>query len=119
MKKKRTLLKTAAVVLIGIVISGSYTAAVIKENDNVHLSLSKKITNSTNPPTLGSSESWEDDFDDDSKIDPDPPGIGQSENYQLTNGNVSMINTIPASIPIVICSPNRSTPVNMATTGMI
>jgi hypothetical protein len=96
MEKKITLLKTAAVVLIGILISASYTAAVIKENDHVHRSLFENMNTSENPLTLESSEIWEDEFNDESRIDPDPPGIGRSENYQVANGEVTMINTYPA-----------------------
>jgi hypothetical protein len=36
---------------------------------------------------------WQDEFDDTSKIDPAPPGQGQSDNYIVANSKVSMTNT--------------------------
>jgi len=39
---------------------------------------------------------WQDEFDDASKIDPSPPGQGQSDNYVVSSSKVSMINTYPA-----------------------
>jgi len=39
---------------------------------------------------------WQDEFDDTTKIDPSPPGAGQSDNYVVANGKVSMINTYSA-----------------------
>ena len=38
-------------------------------------------------------EIWEDLFDNESKIDPSPPGAGQSDNYVVENGEVKMIDT--------------------------
>ena len=39
---------------------------------------------------------WQDDFNDASKIDPSPPGSGESDNYEVASGKVSMINTYAA-----------------------
>jgi hypothetical protein len=39
---------------------------------------------------------WEDTFNDATKIDPNPPGAGQSDNYNVSVGQVSMINTFAA-----------------------
>jgi len=39
---------------------------------------------------------WEDNFNDQSKIDPSPPGSGMSDNYEVSGGKVGMINTYPA-----------------------
>jgi hypothetical protein len=42
---------------------------------------------------LFSTMTWEDLFNNETKIDPNPPGAGQSDNYLVSNGQVSMINT--------------------------
>ncbi len=44
---------------------------------------------------LFSTMTWEDLFDNTTKIDTNPPGAGQSNNYLVSNGQVSMINTYP------------------------
>ena len=36
---------------------------------------------------------WEDNFNDASKIDTNPPGQGMSDNYEVSGGKVKMINT--------------------------
>jgi hypothetical protein len=36
---------------------------------------------------------WEDDFNNNTKIDPNPPGAGQSDNYVVSSSQVSMMNT--------------------------
>ena len=45
--------------------------------------------------SLFSTMTWEDLFDNATKIDTNPPGVGQSDNYLVSNGQVSMINTYP------------------------
>jgi hypothetical protein len=44
---------------------------------------------------LFSTITWEDAFNNETKIDQNPPGAGQSDNYLVSNGQVSMINTYP------------------------
>ena len=39
---------------------------------------------------------WEDLFDNTTKIDTNPPGAGQSDNYLVSAGQVSMVNTYPS-----------------------
>ncbi len=39
---------------------------------------------------------WEDNFNDASKIDPNPPGSGMSDNYIVSGGKVKMIDTYDA-----------------------
>ena len=39
---------------------------------------------------------WEDDFDNENKIDTNPPGDGISENYEVSDSKVTMINTYSA-----------------------
>ncbi len=43
-----------------------------------------------------STMTWEDLFDNGTKIDTNPPGSGQTDNYLISNGQVSMMNTYPA-----------------------
>jgi len=45
---------------------------------------------------LFSTMTWEDLFDDGTKIDTNPPGSGQSDNYLVSNSQVTMTNTYPA-----------------------
>jgi hypothetical protein len=40
-----------------------------------------------------STHTWEDDFTNSSKIDATPPGAGQTDNYVVSSGQVSMANT--------------------------
>ena len=39
---------------------------------------------------------WDDHFNDESKIDTNPPGMGISDNYEVSNGLVTMIDTYSA-----------------------
>ena len=56
--------------------------------------LTFKIDNNFN----GQRGIWEDDFLDESKIDLNPPGVGASDNYIVSNSKVTMINTYSAWI---------------------
>ncbi|MCX6667770.1 MAG: DUF2341 domain-containing protein [Euryarchaeota archaeon] len=38
---------------------------------------------------------WQDEFDNATKIDPSPPGSGASDNYVVANSKVTMVNTYP------------------------
>ncbi len=50
-------------------------------------------TNTGGGPGTLSTNIWEDTFNNETKIDPAPPGAGQSDNYVVSDGFVSMINT--------------------------
>lgn len=61
----------------------------IKENDGHHESQTNERSG------VLSTGIWEDTFDNESKIDPSPPGAGASDNYVVSNGKVTMANTYP------------------------
>ena len=86
MREKNNFLKIGSVLLFGLLVTASLTQAVI------YTSTSDTKTIMGNLGTLAT-HSWEDDFMNSSKIDPAPPGAGQSDNYVVSSGQVSMVNT--------------------------
>lgn len=78
--------------LLGVLIFASISQAVIKTN----IYDQKNIFNNRDDPAPLSTSTWEDTFNNETRIDPNPPGSGQSDNYVVSNGQVSMANTYAA-----------------------
>ena len=89
MRKKNTFLRIFSMLLFLVLIVASITQAVIKTNVNDK----KNILNNRDEVGLLSTNIWEDTFNNASKIDPTPPGAGQSDNYVVSLSQVSMANT--------------------------
>jgi len=89
MRTKNTYLKIFSTLFFFVLIIASITQAVIKTNVNDQ----KNILNKGDEVRLLSTNIWEDTFDNYTKIDPTPPGVGQSDNYVVSNSQVSMTNT--------------------------
>ncbi|MFH1013949.1 MAG: DUF2341 domain-containing protein, partial [Thermoplasmatota archaeon] len=89
MRKKNTFLKIFSMLLLFVLIVASITQAVIKTNVNDK----KNILNNRDEIGILSTNIWEDPFSNASKIDPNPPGAGASDNYIVSNSQVSMANT--------------------------
>jgi hypothetical protein len=90
-KKNNILTKIIVSLLFFIFITTSAAQILIDTNtDNKGYSLGDEDRGG-----LFSTMTWEDFFDNATKIDTNPPGVGQSDNYLVSNGQVSMINTYP------------------------
>jgi hypothetical protein len=92
MRKKNTFLRICSTLLFFVLIVASITQAIIKTNINDK----KTIVNNRDEVGLLSTNIWEDTFNNASKIDPTPPGAGQSDNYVVSLSQVSMANTYSA-----------------------
>ena len=86
--KKNKLLKasTFGIFLILILTSAAQGLIIIKQN---------KIIISLGAESRGYS-SWADFFNDSSKIDPSPPGVGATDNYIIEGGQVKIKDTFSA-----------------------
>ena len=88
MKGSGVILKMTAVAILFLFVIASVGQAdiktIIKENEVFNVGKG------------GSRALWEDHFNDASKIDPNPPGSGMSDNYVVSGGKVKMINTYEA-----------------------
>ena len=92
MTKRGVILKSTAMAIFLTFIFASAGNAV---NNNY----SKNKSDITSPivDSLGGPRGiWEDDFDNENKIDTNPPGDGISENYEVSDSKVTMINTYSA-----------------------
>jgi len=89
MRKNNISFRIFATLLFVVLIVASITQAVIKTNVNDK----KNILNNRDEVGLLSTNIWEDTFNNETKIDPNPPGVGQSDDYVVSNGQVSMANT--------------------------
>ncbi len=89
MRKNHIVIKIIGSLLFFIFINTSVAQILIDRGTN------NQIYSSTNESRgdFFSTMTWEDLFDNASKIDANPPGAGQSNNYVVSNGQVSMINT--------------------------
>jgi hypothetical protein len=83
MNRRGSILKLSAIVIMFLLLITSAGYA------NIRILNAKASGNST----LGI---WEDPFNDATKIDPNPPGSGMSDNYEVSGGKAKMINTYPA-----------------------
>jgi hypothetical protein len=92
MRKKNTTIRIIVLILFCILITTSMTQALIK----THTYDNKNYENIVHNLNLLSTNKWEDPFNNNSKIDPSPPGVGLSDNYVVGNGVVSMMYTYPA-----------------------
>ncbi len=90
--EKNNILKITAVAIFIVLLTASAAQASYQPNAVT------KIIEKTFSPFNGEKGivTWQDEFDDATKIDPSPPGAGQSNNYVVSGGNVSMIETYPA-----------------------
>jgi hypothetical protein len=86
--KKNKLLKVSTISIFLILILTSAVEAVVNIRQNV-------IVGSLGFENRGYS-TWEDLFNDASKIDPSPPGVGATDNYVIQSGKVNMIGTYAA-----------------------
>ena len=90
--RKNKFLKTTVVAIFFILVFASAVQAIVNITYKNNLE-----SNSSNGEILQTfSSNWQDDFNDESKIDTNPPGSGISENYVVDSGYASMINTYPA-----------------------
>ncbi len=83
--QKNKLIKITALVIFLILILTSVVQAVVTIRRNIII-----------PPFDEGSKgysSWEDYFNDSTKIDPSPPGVGATDNYIIESGQVKMKNT--------------------------
>ena len=87
MKGRGVILKITAVVVLFLLVIAAVGQANVKIYSEEELYTAGKG---------GSSGAWEDTFNDASKIDPNPPGSGMSDNYEVSGGSVKMINTYEA-----------------------
>ncbi len=96
MNKKNKIIKIEVLVVLFILVVASAVASIIKNNDEYVEKIS--INKEMNVKSLSQkiANVWEDEFNDETKIDPDPPGEGLSENYVVENGEVKIINTCSA-----------------------
>jgi len=87
MKRRGVVLKITALAILFLFVASAVQAGV-----KINLASSGSTSNGKN---LGNTRSiWEDNFNDASKIDPNPPGIyAKSDNYTVSGGKVSMANT--------------------------
>jgi hypothetical protein len=92
MRKKNLTFRLGAVMFFCVFIIASMAQAFIKINSDER----KDNTNDVHVLNSSSSYKWEDTFNNYSKIDPTPPGVGISDNYVVGNGVASMTNTYPA-----------------------
>jgi hypothetical protein len=89
MRKKTIFLRIFSTLVFFVLIAASITQAVIKTN----LNDKKTVLNNRDEVGLLSTNIWEDTFNNATKIDPSPPGAGQSDNYVVSVSQVSMTNT--------------------------
>jgi len=89
MREKNIFLKIGSVLLFGVLLTASLTQAVM----NTSGSDAKIIMGTRGDRGTLSTHTWDDDFTNSSKIDTYPPGAGQSDNYVVSSGQVSMANT--------------------------
>jgi len=94
--------------LIFLVVSGSGQAMV--RSPTAWTTMKQGTPLSRGVPT----GTWEDNFDDASKIDPAPPGSGASDNYVVSGGHVSMAGTYPIWVDP---SFTRMKPITLTNTG--
>ncbi len=92
MRKKNNLLIKMIVSLLFLMLIPTSTAHILIDTN-------KDTTNHSSANEDGdgllSTMTWEDLFDNATKIDTNPPGAGQSDYYQVSSGQVSMMNTYP------------------------
>ena len=93
--KKLNFLKIAAVIIFFVLIFSSAVEAFVLFYSNRDEPLNAYFKEKISSILFGDRdiEVWEDNFNDGLKIDQNPPGYGKSENYTVSNGYVSMINT--------------------------
>ena len=96
MKKKNSILKITAIAILFLFIFASAVEAIVKFDITSQKDSYSNELNTTTILDESLLNTWEDDFLDESKIDPSPPGSGLSENYIVEDGVVSMKNTCPA-----------------------
>ena len=89
MREKNTSLRIFSMLLLCVLIFASISQAVIKTNVNDK----KNIITNRDEVGLLSTNIWEDTFNNETKIDPNPPGVGSSDNYVVSSSQVSMANT--------------------------
>ena len=86
MKRRGVVLKIIALAILFLFVASAVQAGV-----KIGLGSGESSSNGNN---FGNTSSlWEDNFNDASKIDPNPPGYGRSDNYTVSGGKVSMANT--------------------------
>ena len=93
MNRKNKNWKIAAVAIFFVLVAASAVQAVVKinnyrEEEFVPFDIMRLLEGEGK-----SSSTWEDFFNDESKIDTSPPGQGQSDNYVVEGGEVKTINT--------------------------
>ncbi len=89
MREKNNFLKIASVLLFGILVTASVTQAVVF----IPMRQTRSIIGTSGDRGTLTVHTWDDDFTNSSKIDPSPPGAGQTDNYVIASGQVSMANT--------------------------
>jgi len=89
MREENIFLKIGSVLLFGVLLTASLMQAVM----NTSGSDAKTIMGTRGDRGTLSTHTWEDDFTNSTKIDTNPPGAGQSDNYVVSSGQVSMANT--------------------------
>ncbi|UCF13171.1 MAG: DUF2341 domain-containing protein, partial [Thermoplasmatales archaeon] len=93
MKESKNIWKITTVAIFFVLVFASVVQAIIKINSDVEKEVLFNKKDDTLNEGLKGSSSWEDHFNDGSKIDPSPPGAGASDNYIVESGEVKMINT--------------------------
>ena len=93
MKERKSILKITTVAIFFVLVFASVVQAIIKINIDVEKETLPNEKGDILNEGLKGSSSWEDHFNDESKIDPSPPGAGASDNYVVDSGEVKMINT--------------------------
>ena len=97
MKEKKSCLKIAVVAIFFVLITASAVQAIVKLSiEQKNEFIPAEIIDLLEGEGEKGSSTWEDLFNDASKIDTSPPGQGQSDNYVVEGGEVKMINTYSA-----------------------
>jgi hypothetical protein len=89
MREKQTYLRVCAALVFCVLLLASLTQAVVKVSGID----AKTMLDDGGERGTQSTHTWEDPFNNQTKIDTSPPGAGQSDNYVVSSGQVSMANT--------------------------